>query len=57
MGPLKRTNNSYQPPSYPEPPEADYSDMVSEDTMNDIEESVKDEFEGEELELVSGPAW
>ena len=40
-----------------EPPQADYTDVVSDKQLEAIAECLKEEFDGEELELVSGPAW
>lgn len=46
-----------QRPLYPDPPPADYQDEVSVGTLRALEDQVKEEFEGEELEIISGPAW
>ena len=53
-------NRKLQPPPqsvYPDPPPADYRDVVSDTTLDAMKKLVEAEFEGEELEIISGPAW
>jgi hypothetical protein len=56
MSPSRKIQ-SPPPPVYPDPPPADYRDVVSDKTMNALKEFVETEFKGEELEIISGPAW
>lgn len=42
---------------YPDPAPADYTDEVSDTAFNALKEALASEFEHEEFELVSGPAW
>jgi len=57
MGPQRRTTNEPPKSPYPAPPPADYSDEVTDAHLAALAESVADEIDDGEIEIVSGPAW
>jgi hypothetical protein len=59
-GLIMSPTRKFQPPArplYPDPPPADYQDEVSERNLRALKEQLEEEFEGEEIEIISGPAW
>ena len=55
MGPQPRNNIPKSP--YPAPAPVDYTDEVTDEHLARIDDLLADEFEGEDFEVVSGPAW